>query len=415
MQVEEKEHRPAETQIKMQSADLDVVKEIPGYKVILKTVLKSQIQLLVQQLADQIGEESVILTASVEDGTLSHLGSESGKDFLEGHEDIKSQFLGFCLKKHHRQAQTKRDTPDERFSGSGMLLRNEKPYRTLSSGRMPHGHSSSEQYLAHQDVTQPVSLSRAHSRGSGIRHKPYSKSLYPNKRSALQASETADDEDLGNNSRTRRAALDKLEGSYCVGEQNADDLSDDEADEHEMIRQTDLETQGDSATDIGKTSSEDDDNTNYKTMSNVEANEMDPNVTVKDEAIPESEMELAITGDEPGHFIQENDSWNSNITPMGDESSPLPMAAQGSSTDQQSYIEYSMQVKSQHSNDPVTLVRKCEVCNICGKSFRTRWHLERHMLIHTGEKPFSCEVCGRRFNLKHNWKTHMLVHLENTL
>ena len=54
--------------------------------------------LQVQQLADQTGEESVILTASLSDGTLSHLGSESGKVFLEGHEDIKSQFLGFCLK-----------------------------------------------------------------------------------------------------------------------------------------------------------------------------------------------------------------------------------------------------------------------------------------------------------------------------
>ena len=53
----------------------------------------------VDQLSDQTGEESVILTASVSDGTLSHLGTESGKVFLEGHEEIKSQFLGFCLKR----------------------------------------------------------------------------------------------------------------------------------------------------------------------------------------------------------------------------------------------------------------------------------------------------------------------------
>ena len=31
----------------MQAADVDIIKDIPGYKVILKTVLKSQIQLLV--------------------------------------------------------------------------------------------------------------------------------------------------------------------------------------------------------------------------------------------------------------------------------------------------------------------------------------------------------------------------------
>ena len=52
----------------------------------------------VEQLADHTGEESVILTASVSDGSLSHLGSESGKVFLNDHDDIKSQFLGFCLK-----------------------------------------------------------------------------------------------------------------------------------------------------------------------------------------------------------------------------------------------------------------------------------------------------------------------------
>ena len=32
------------------------------------------------------------------DGSLGHLGSESGKVFLQDHDDIKSQFLGFCLK-----------------------------------------------------------------------------------------------------------------------------------------------------------------------------------------------------------------------------------------------------------------------------------------------------------------------------
>lgn len=79
-------------------ADLDVIQEIPGYKMILKSVLKRQIQLLVEQLADQTGEESVILTASVIDGSLSHLGTESGKIFLQDHDDIKKQFLGFCLK-----------------------------------------------------------------------------------------------------------------------------------------------------------------------------------------------------------------------------------------------------------------------------------------------------------------------------
>ena len=55
----------------------------------------------VEQLASHTGEESVILTASVAEGTLSHLGSDSGKVFLETNDDIKTQFLGFCLKSEY--------------------------------------------------------------------------------------------------------------------------------------------------------------------------------------------------------------------------------------------------------------------------------------------------------------------------
>ena len=60
------------------------------------TVILSCLQ--VEQLSDHTGEESIILTASVNDGSLSHLGSNTGKGFLDGREEIKSQFLGYCLK-----------------------------------------------------------------------------------------------------------------------------------------------------------------------------------------------------------------------------------------------------------------------------------------------------------------------------
>ena len=51
----------------------------------------------VEQLSAQTEEESVLLTVSLTDGSLHHLGSMSGKDFLEGREEIKSQFLFHCL------------------------------------------------------------------------------------------------------------------------------------------------------------------------------------------------------------------------------------------------------------------------------------------------------------------------------
>ena len=59
--------------------------------------------LQIEQLSDQVGEEAVLLTASVTDGSSSHLGSQSGKVFAEDHAEIRSQFLGYCLKSelHH--------------------------------------------------------------------------------------------------------------------------------------------------------------------------------------------------------------------------------------------------------------------------------------------------------------------------
>ena len=61
-------------------------------------MIDSIIFLQIEQLSDQVGEEAVLLTASVTDGSSSHLGSQSGKVFAEDHAEIRSQFLGYCLK-----------------------------------------------------------------------------------------------------------------------------------------------------------------------------------------------------------------------------------------------------------------------------------------------------------------------------
>ncbi|VDN94159.1 unnamed protein product [Brugia pahangi] len=48
-------------------------------------------------------------------------------------------------------------------------------------------------------------------------------------------------------------------------------------------------------------------------------------------------------------------------------------------------------------------------CSICKKNFTQFGDVKRHMMIHTGEKPFSCSICRKSFTQKHILQSHMAV------
>lgn len=54
--------------------------------------------------------------------------------------------------------------------------------------------------------------------------------------------------------------------------------------------------------------------------------------------------------------------------------------------------------------------RKQVGCELCGKIFRDVYHLNRHKLSHSGEKPYSCPVCGLRFKRKDRMSYHVRSH-----
>jgi len=50
------------------------------------------------------------------------------------------------------------------------------------------------------------------------------------------------------------------------------------------------------------------------------------------------------------------------------------------------------------------------VCEQCPKKFRSKQHLEMHMVVHTGEMRFSCEQCPKKFRLKQHLEMHLAAH-----
>uniref|UniRef100_A0A672K0U2 Gastrula zinc finger protein XlCGF46.1-like n=1 Tax=Sinocyclocheilus grahami TaxID=75366 RepID=A0A672K0U2_SINGR len=67
-------------------------------------------------------------------------------------------------------------------------------------------------------------------------------------------------------------------------------------------------------------------------------------------------------------------------------------------------------VVDENGNCPLSKVQKNFICDHCYGAFRSGYHLKRHILIHTGEKPFACAVCDMRFIQRYHLERHSLTH-----
>lgn len=60
-----------------------------------------------------------------------------------------------------------------------------------------------------------------------------------------------------------------------------------------------------------------------------------------------------------------------------------------------------------------SLVKKKYTCNLCSYSTDYPTNIQRHMLTHTGERPFRCDTCNKGFTTKQNLESHKLQHTKN--
>ncbi|KAJ0027096.1 hypothetical protein NQD34_018096 [Periophthalmus magnuspinnatus] len=56
--------------------------------------------------------------------------------------------------------------------------------------------------------------------------------------------------------------------------------------------------------------------------------------------------------------------------------------------------------------------RKKHQCYFCQKIFKSKKGLQRHIRIHTGDKPYSCPVCDRRFAQLSGLTVHKRTHTQ---
>ncbi|XP_030217141.1 vascular endothelial zinc finger 1 [Gadus morhua] len=68
------------------------------------------------------------------------------------------------------------------------------------------------------------------------------------------------------------------------------------------------------------------------------------------------------------------------------------------------------QQQGHQAKKPSKPVKKNHGCEMCGKAFRDVYHLNRHKLSHSDEKPFECPICHQRFKRKDRMTYHARSH-----
>ncbi|XP_033474758.1 uncharacterized protein LOC117252159 [Epinephelus lanceolatus] len=89
----------------------------------------------------------------------------------------------------------------------------------------------------------------------------------------------------------------------------------------------------------------------------------------------------------------------------------------GSTRDADAQPKTQHHINQSHSNNMANMSgtyhhtgKKSFRCDTCGKDYKYRSLLQRHLRTHTGEKPFTCKICGKGLKSSTTLTVHMRTH-----
>ncbi|GFT42333.1 hypothetical protein NPIL_658551 [Nephila pilipes] len=76
------------------------------------------------------------------------------------------------------------------------------------------------------------------------------------------------------------------------------------------------------------------------------------------------------------------------------------------------FFAWDLNMRINRSNPKRWTGNKRHACTECGYSTMRKADLWKHMVVHTGFRPFTCEICSKSFKRKDHLELHIRTHVQ---